>query len=85
MWLQLFLLCGPGSPEDGQTERPQHQGLAEVEFGPLPHEVLASEYECSIQAAEHERLAPGNDKTQPHNFHEQKREHCAMRPVHGIE
>lgn len=68
-WLQLVLrgasFCvSVSSPEDSQAEGPQHQGLAEVQLGPLAHEVLASKDDCSVEAAEHEGLAPGDEQQQ---------------------
>jgi len=45
-------------PEDGEAERPHHQGAPQIELGPLPHEVLTGEHQRSVQAAEHEGLAP---------------------------
>lgn len=52
----------PGSPEDGQRERPQHQRPPQVQLGSLSHEALTREDEGGVHAAEHKRLVAAKDK-----------------------
>lgn len=42
-------------PEDGQSERPQHQRPSQAQLRSLSHDVLTAEDEGGVQAAEDKR------------------------------
>ena len=65
--------AGDDSPEHGQAERPQHQGAPQVQLRPLPHVVLAGEHQGSVQATEHEGLAPAEERRHSSSFIYNKR------------
>lgn len=50
------------SPEDGQSERPQHQRPSQVQLQSLSHDVLTGEDEGGVQAAEDKRLVTVRQK-----------------------